>query len=135
MNNLNLYINFLQFLGWFAGPVAFGKLVDTTCLLWSSSCSGGGACALYDNDNLRFRKHTFEIIPRIIALLFYIFVYFRARVKTDWTTDQARDADEVDVKQSMINGEESNMATSPADWNKSPIYKGDKPFGTKTFGV
>ena len=116
--------------------MAFGKLVDTTCQLWSSSCDGGGACALYDNDSLRFRKHTFEIIPRIIALLIYIFVYFRARAKTDWTTDQPlRDADDVDVKQSMINGDNVNMAASPADWNKSPIYKGDKPFSNKTFGV
>ncbi|GAB1602741.1 solute carrier organic anion transporter family member 2A1-like [Argonauta hians] len=41
-------------LGWMAGPVFFGAIIDTTCLIWSSTEKGGsGSCVLYDTDKMR----------------------------------------------------------------------------------
>ncbi|XP_014770122.1 solute carrier organic anion transporter family member 1C1 [Octopus bimaculoides] len=44
----------ISLIGWMAGPVFFGLIIDTTCLIWSSSDgSGRGSCVLYDTDKMR----------------------------------------------------------------------------------
>ena len=72
-----------------AGPIVFGMIVDTACAVWSSSCSGKGACSLYDNDLLRVRKHISLVIPKSFTILLYFFVLYKASKKTDWSVDKA----------------------------------------------
>lgn len=114
--------------GWFAGPVAFGRLVDTACVIWSASCSGTGACALYDNDDFRVKKCTFELVPKLLAISLNVVVFFQARKKMDWTLDKPEEAeneDELDVGQAMIKGQDAEMATFPDEWKPEPIFKGN----------
>ncbi|KAK6167390.1 hypothetical protein SNE40_021429 [Patella caerulea] len=59
-------------LGWFPGPVVYGKIIDTTCLIWSDTCTGKGACSMYDIDDLRVKYHTLFIGARSVATLFYV---------------------------------------------------------------
>ncbi len=47
----------LSFLGWVPGPMIFGYLVDSACLLWEKTCSGTGECLFYDNNTLRLQTH------------------------------------------------------------------------------
>lgn len=35
-------------------PLLFGRLMDSTCILWGKTCSGTGNCWLYDTERLRF---------------------------------------------------------------------------------
>ncbi|KAH8039268.1 hypothetical protein HPB51_005514 [Rhipicephalus microplus] len=40
----------IRLLGTIPGPILFGYLIDRSCILWESTCSGGsGACAIYEN--------------------------------------------------------------------------------------
>ncbi|KAL8570800.1 hypothetical protein ACOMHN_006950 [Nucella lapillus] len=50
-------------------PIVYGAIVDTTCLLWTSSCGRPGACALYDVTQLRFRYIGLEICGNVAAFL------------------------------------------------------------------
>ncbi|XP_036354665.1 solute carrier organic anion transporter family member 2A1-like [Octopus sinensis] len=44
----------ISLIGWMSGPVFFGLIIDTTCLMWSSSDGGSrGSCVLYDTDKMR----------------------------------------------------------------------------------
>ena len=43
--------------GFVPGPIAFGAIVDSSCLLWRSSCGADGSCQLYDNASFRYRLH------------------------------------------------------------------------------
>lgn len=126
----NIIPYFYHFSGWFAGPVAFGRLVDTACVIWSASCFGTGACALYDNDDFRIKKCTFELLPKIISILLHVIVFFKARKKNDWSVDKpvtAGEADEEkDVAKSMIADQESEMTSFKGDWKTEPIFKGHK---------
>ena len=70
-----------------AGPIIFGMVVDTACVIWSSSCSGKGACSLYNNDDFRVKKHMFELIPKLVVILLSFFVLYKGRKKTDWSVD------------------------------------------------
>lgn len=36
------------------GPIIFGRLIDSTCLVWTKTCSGNGNCQLYDQDRFRY---------------------------------------------------------------------------------
>ena len=78
---------FNPFSGWMAGPVVFGIVVDSACQIWSASCSGQGACALYDNNDLRIKYHSYQVISKVIAVLLQVLVLINARRKTDWSSD------------------------------------------------
>lgn len=96
----------------------FGQIIDTACIIWSASCSEKGACALYDNNDFRIKKHTFEIVPKLIAICLYVLVFFRARRKTDWSVDSS-DSDEEEAGTAMMADPESELSTFPKD----PIFK------------
>ncbi|XP_046573013.1 solute carrier organic anion transporter family member 5A1-like [Haliotis rubra] len=36
-------------------PIVYGKVIDTTCTLWETTCGEVGACAVYDLPSLRYR--------------------------------------------------------------------------------
>ncbi|CAG5133959.1 unnamed protein product [Candidula unifasciata] len=57
---------------WFPGPVIFGSLVDSTCILWRTTCGSVGACSLYDIELFRLRIHALMMGLRIITLFFFI---------------------------------------------------------------
>ncbi|CAG5131310.1 unnamed protein product [Candidula unifasciata] len=59
-------------IGWFPGPVIFGSLVDSTCILWRTTCGSVGACSLYDIELFRLRIHALMMGLRIITLFFFI---------------------------------------------------------------
>jgi hypothetical protein len=46
----------------------FGKIIDTTCILWRESCGTVGECALYDIDDMRFKMVTVDVVMQVIAI-------------------------------------------------------------------
>ncbi|XP_061168478.1 solute carrier organic anion transporter family member 2B1-like [Saccostrea echinata] len=91
--------------GWMIGPVITGKIIDTCCKLWSSSCYGKGACALYDIEDFRFKKYTVEIIAKCIVVMFYGVVIWISRNRTDWSTED-EEKNDVPEKEELMNGSE-----------------------------
>ncbi|XP_046583949.1 solute carrier organic anion transporter family member 2A1-like [Haliotis rubra] len=77
---LSAFLNTL--LGWFPGPVLFGKLIDTTCRTWATSCSGSGACLLYDLRGFNLKYHTVFVVTRGSSVLLYIVALVIAKKKT-----------------------------------------------------
>ncbi|KAK7092008.1 solute carrier organic anion transporter family member 2A1-like [Littorina saxatilis] len=59
-------------LGWFLGPIVYGRIVDSCCMLWSSGCDGGGSCSLYDLSVFRYRYHAIFFSTRIGCCLLYL---------------------------------------------------------------
>ncbi|KAK3609328.1 hypothetical protein CHS0354_024870 [Potamilus streckersoni] len=107
-------------LGWLPGPVIFGKLVDTTCLLWKSSCGNIGSCAMYDTDLFRYLKAGYETILRVFTILVFIVVLLKALEKTDWNLGETT---AVPAEENIVFLEEKDLAKTPTDWNPNPIYK------------
>ncbi|KAL8617447.1 hypothetical protein ACOMHN_025759 [Nucella lapillus] len=68
-----------RWLGWMLAPIFFGKLIDGSCIQWEQSCSGGGACLLYDNDKFRLKFLGLQSIFRGVSLLFSTLAYIAAR--------------------------------------------------------
>lgn len=56
--------------GYIPAPILFGNLIDSTCLLWKSTCGEkGGRCLLYDIEQFRYR-YVIIIVERLLSKLF-----------------------------------------------------------------
>ncbi|KAK3576478.1 hypothetical protein CHS0354_028527 [Potamilus streckersoni] len=107
-------------LGWFPGPVVFGKVVDTACILWRKSCLRQGACALYDNDDLRYKLVGLQVLLKILPVILFIIAFIKARRKTNWSIEE-RQLEDVET---VVFLNEKEMKKTPTDWDMEPIYKG-----------
>lgn len=113
--------------GWMAGPVVSGKIIDTCCKLWSSSCYGKGACALYDIEDFRFKKYLVEILAKCVVVFLYGACIWVSRNRTDWSIDDDRNKEEKDglpEKENLMN--KSNETKLQFDIG-TPIVKVKKP--------
>lgn len=36
------------------GPIIYGWIIDSTCLVWTEECGQRGTCQLYDQRNFRY---------------------------------------------------------------------------------
>ncbi|XP_053312599.1 solute carrier organic anion transporter family member 2B1 [Spea bombifrons] len=71
----------LRILAWLPGPVMFGSMIDSTCVLWGKKCGRKAACLYYDNNLLRQRYMGLQVLFEIGALIFFIAVYCVLRHK------------------------------------------------------
>jgi len=60
----------------FPAPIVYGYILDTACVVFYGGCSKsktgrGGACALYDNEEVRYWMHGLTIVFKSVAFVFY----------------------------------------------------------------
>ncbi|XP_072018413.1 solute carrier organic anion transporter family member 4A1-like [Amphiura filiformis] len=58
-------------LGTVPGPIAFGALVDKSCLLWEYECSGSKNCWIYNNWQLSGYSLLMALACRVCSIIFY----------------------------------------------------------------
>lgn len=61
------------------GPILFGRLIDSTCLVWSSKNGERGNCQLYDPIKFRQRLHPYLAMFILFGTLFDILVWYYGR--------------------------------------------------------
>jgi len=49
-----LALMMISLLALIPGPIIFGRLIDSTCLVWTKTCNGNGNCQLYDQTRFRY---------------------------------------------------------------------------------
>ena len=66
---LGIQFVIFRLFGYIPSPILFGNVIDSTCLLWKSTCEGeaGGRCLLYDIEAFRYKYG--HII--LILIIFY----------------------------------------------------------------
>lgn len=52
---LGLQFVLYRLIAYIPAPIMFGSVIDSTCLMWTSSC-GAGRCLMYDIEQFRFRS-------------------------------------------------------------------------------
>ncbi|XP_060516350.1 solute carrier organic anion transporter family member 3A1-like isoform X2 [Cylas formicarius] len=74
---LGMQFVIFRLFGYIPAPILFGNLIDSTCLLWKSTCGGskGGRCLLYDIEQFRYRYVGLCAAIKILALGIFL---------TDW---------------------------------------------------
>lgn len=58
------------------GPIMFGRIIDSTCLVWTEQCSGRrGNCQLYDQRKFRYYINLTAFFFTTIGVIFDFMVY------------------------------------------------------------
>lgn len=61
------------------GPILFGRMIDSTCLVWSNKSSKRGNCQLYDPIKFRQRLHLYLAMFILFGTIFDILVCYYGR--------------------------------------------------------
>lgn len=82
-------------------PIIFGRIVDTTCLIWKTSCSSRGACQHYDIVDYRLKFHSFGLVFKLMAISICCFGLWKVRNWPDWPQNK-QVSDEMEKNQQEI---------------------------------
>ena len=54
---LGIQFVIFRLFGYIPSPILFGNVIDSTCILWKSTCDGedGGRCLMYDIEMFRYK--------------------------------------------------------------------------------
>lgn len=74
-----LMMTLISLLALVPGPVIFGRIIDSTCLLWGFKCGERGNCEIYDQKSFRFYINGTAMFFVFIGILFDILVWYYAK--------------------------------------------------------
>lgn len=70
---LGMQFVIFRLFGYIPAPILFGNLIDSTCLLWKSTCGEkGGRCLIYDIEKFRYKYVGLCATVKIVALAIFI---------------------------------------------------------------
>ncbi|KAJ8020668.1 Solute carrier organic anion transporter family member 4A1 [Holothuria leucospilota] len=69
--SLGLQSLFYRCLGTVPGPIIFGKLIDSACMIWEYECEGQGTCWVYQNDDFATSLFLVVLSCRLLSIVFY----------------------------------------------------------------
>lgn len=61
------------------GPIIYGYIIDSTCLLWNYECGNRGNCQLYDPDKFRYYVNLTAISLTSVGVFFDLLVWHYAK--------------------------------------------------------
>ncbi|KAJ8321840.1 hypothetical protein KUTeg_000311 [Tegillarca granosa] len=71
-------------------PIAFGKVIDTTCLIWKSSCGSQGSCQFYDIVDMRIKLHALTVGMKFVGALALMYVTWKVWNVESWEQFQEK---------------------------------------------
>ena len=57
------------------GPIIFGRIIDSTCLIWNENDGQQGNCLLYDPVKFRYYVHLTSAFFTLIAVVFEFLIW------------------------------------------------------------
>ncbi|XP_030557469.1 solute carrier organic anion transporter family member 5A1 [Drosophila novamexicana] len=77
---LGMQFVIFRLFGYIPAPILFGNLIDSTCLLWKSSCGEkGGRCLIYDIEKFRYKYVGLCASVKLVALVIFIVDWWLVR--------------------------------------------------------
>lgn len=61
------------------GPILFGYIIDSTCLIWNTQCGTQGNCQLYDQKHFRYYLNITSMCVCAIGVFFDFLVWYYAK--------------------------------------------------------
>uniref|UniRef100_A0A1I8PEC0 Solute carrier organic anion transporter family member n=1 Tax=Stomoxys calcitrans TaxID=35570 RepID=A0A1I8PEC0_STOCA len=74
-----LMLMMVSLFGLIPGPIIFGRIIDSTCLKWTKTCTGNGNCQLYDQEAFRVNINSVACCFTAIGVFFDILVWYHGR--------------------------------------------------------
>ncbi|XP_030380437.1 solute carrier organic anion transporter family member 74D [Scaptodrosophila lebanonensis] len=61
------------------GPIIFGRIIDSSCLVWTKTCNGNGNCQLYDQARFRYSVNILSCLLTFFGVFFDLLVWYYGR--------------------------------------------------------
>lgn len=61
------------------GPILYGFIIDSTCVVWNYKCGVRGNCQLYDQKNFRYYMNLTAIALISVSVVFDFFVWIESK--------------------------------------------------------
>ncbi|XP_076441739.1 solute carrier organic anion transporter family member 4A1-like [Babylonia areolata] len=65
----------LRLLGTIPGPILTGAVLDTSCILWQSTCNGKGNCWVYDSYDMGLRLFLLWVVVKVTSIILLLTAY------------------------------------------------------------
>ena len=78
---LGLRIAIIRVIGNFTGPIIFGAVIDSACLIWKTNCFNQKLCELYSNSEISLYLAILGFICRFLSFLFCSFAFISLRYR------------------------------------------------------
>ncbi|CAG9855283.1 unnamed protein product [Phyllotreta striolata] len=93
---LGMQFVIFRLFGYIPAPILFGNLIDSTCLLWKSTCGEkGGRCLLYDIEQFRYRYVGLCAGIKTLALGIFVVDWWLVRHRKQLDEDKVITAGEI----------------------------------------
>jgi len=66
---------FLNYKGTVPGPIFFGAIIDSTCVIWKEKCGKHASCWIYDNHKLSRNFFLLVVCCKIVSITFFMFAH------------------------------------------------------------
>ncbi|XP_044131909.1 solute carrier organic anion transporter family member 4C1 [Bufo gargarizans] len=74
---LGVQWTFIRLLGSIPGPIVFGVVIDSSCILWNlNECGTQGACWTYNNTGISYKLIGISAASKVITIIFLFIAYF-----------------------------------------------------------
>ncbi|XP_075037478.1 solute carrier organic anion transporter family member 4C1-like [Mixophyes fleayi] len=74
---LGVQWSLIRLLGSIPGPIVFGVVIDSSCILWNlNECGSQGACWAYNNSNISYKLIGISAASKVITIFFLFVAYF-----------------------------------------------------------
>ncbi|XP_075710955.1 solute carrier organic anion transporter family member 4C1 [Rhinoderma darwinii] len=74
---LGVQWSFIRLLGSIPGPIVFGVVIDSSCILWNlNECGTQGACWTYNNSSISYKLVGISAASKVITIIFLFIAYF-----------------------------------------------------------
>ncbi|KAH8338694.1 hypothetical protein KR074_003486 [Drosophila pseudoananassae] len=84
------------------GPIMFGRLIDSTCLVWSQTCNGSGNCQLYDQTRFRYSLNFLSCVLTFIGMFFDFLVWYYGRTLDIYGDKEIKEEERANSKDQPI---------------------------------
>ncbi|XP_054837574.1 solute carrier organic anion transporter family member 4A1 [Eublepharis macularius] len=85
-------------LGGIPGPIAFGSMIDKSCLLWQNQCGEQGSCYVYQNFAMSRYTLIAGLIYKLIGSFFFLLAYLLYKPPPPGSSD-ASENDNCDLRE------------------------------------
>ncbi len=78
------------------GPIIFGAIIDSTCLVWQEKCGQNGSCWVYDNGLLSQRVLILAVCIKSLSSFFFIMATVLYKAPPDDTSSMTKSTQSTD---------------------------------------
>ena len=88
---LGIQFVIFRLFGYIPSPILFGNVIDSTCILWKSTCDGeaGGRCLMYDIEMFRYKYVGVCCGIKVVSCLIFLLDYWLIRKRQNAEKKQA----------------------------------------------